>query len=84
MRVVSLALLIGLRICVAASCGVGCRCGSEQVLRWLWCRPAAPIQPLAQELPYAAGVALKIKRNKAVYGIDKIVLKTVDHIKETE
>ena len=29
---------------------------------WLWCRPAAAAQPLAWELPYAAGVALKIKR----------------------
>ena len=28
---------------------------------WLWHRPAAaaPIQPLAQELPYVTGVALK-------------------------
>ena len=33
----------------------------DLVLLWLWCRlaAAAPIQPLAQELPYAAGVALK-------------------------
>ena len=31
------------------------------VLLWLWCRPAvvAPIQPLAWEAPFAAGVALK-------------------------
>ena len=30
---------------------------------WLWHRPAAtaPIRPLAWELPYAAGVALKSK-----------------------
>ena len=29
-------------------------------LLWLWCRPAAtaPLQPLAQEPPYARGVAL--------------------------
>ena len=35
---------------VAASCGVGCVCGSDLV--WLWRRPAAaaPIQPLAWEL----------------------------------
>ena len=34
-------------------------------LSWLWCRPAAeaPIRPLAWELPYASGVALK-KQNK--------------------
>ena len=26
---------------VALSCGVGCRCGSDPVLLWLWCRTAA-------------------------------------------
>ena len=33
----------------------------DLVWLWLWCRPAAAalIQPLAQELPYALGVALK-------------------------
>ena len=33
---------------------------------WLWCRPAtvAPTQPLAWELPYAPGVALKKKKKK--------------------
>ena len=33
---------------------------------WLWCRPAAavPIQLLAQELPYVAGVAVKRKEKK--------------------
>jgi len=47
------------------SCGVGCRQGSDLVLLWLWCRPAAvaPIGPLAWELPYAAGVALERKKN---------------------
>ena len=31
---------------------------------WLWCRPAAValIRPLAWELPYAMGVALKSKK----------------------
>ena len=35
------------------SCGVGCRCGSDPALLWLWPRPAAtaPIQPLAWESP---------------------------------
>ena len=39
------------------SCGVGCRCGSDLALLWLWCRPAvaAPIRPLAWELPCATG-----------------------------
>ena len=38
--------------------------GSDLVLLWLWYRPAAavPIQPLAQELPYAAGFAPKKKK----------------------
>ena len=41
------------------SCGVGHRHGSDPELLWLWCRPAAiaPIQPLAWELPHAAGAA---------------------------
>ena len=49
---------------VAVSCGVGRRCGSEPELLWLWCRPAAiaPIGPLAWELPYAMGMALKSKK----------------------
>ena len=38
----------------------------DPALLWLWLRPAAvaPIQPLAWELPYAAGMALKKKKNK--------------------
>ena len=41
--------------------GVGCRSGSDPTLLWPWCRPAAtaPLGPLAWELPYAAGEALK-------------------------
>ena len=48
------------------SCGVGRRHGSDPTLLWLWCRPAAValIQPLAWELPYATGVALKEKKRK--------------------
>ena len=48
------------------SCGVGCRCGLDPVLLWLWRRPAAvvPIGPLAWEPPYAAGVALKSKQKQ--------------------
>ena len=44
--------------------GVGCRCGSNPELLWLWCRPAAvaPIPPLAWEPPYAVGAALKKKQ----------------------
>ena len=45
------------------SCGVSHRQGLDPVLLWLWCRPvaAAPIGPLAWELPHAAGAALKTK-----------------------
>ena len=49
------------------SCGIGCRCGLDPALLWLWCRPAAiaPIGLLAWEPPYAAEVALeKAKRQK--------------------
>ena len=60
-QVQSLFLLNGLRICIAMSCGVDCRQSSDLVLPWLWRRSAAaaPIQPLAWELPYATGAALK-------------------------
>ena len=45
---------------------MGHRHGSGLELLWLWCRlaAAAPIQPLAWELPYAASTALKRKINK--------------------
>ena len=48
------------------SCGVGQRQGSDPELLWLWCRlaTAAPIHPLAWELPYATGAALKRKKTK--------------------
>ena len=48
MRVQSLASLSGLRIWHCCEL-------------WLWPAAASPIQPLASELPYAAGVALKTK-----------------------
>ena len=49
------------------SCGVGCRCGLDPELLWLWYRPAAVAQigPLAWEPPYAKGAALK-KKNFAL------------------
>ena len=48
------------------SCGVGCRHSLDLALLWLWCKPAAaaPIRPLAWELPYPEDVALKRKENK--------------------
>ena len=46
---------------LALSCGVGHRRGLDLAFPWLWCRPeaTAPIQPLAWELPYAAGCGSK-------------------------
>ena len=46
---------------VTQSCDVGRRRGLDLALLWLWYRLAAiaSIRPLAQELPYATGVALK-------------------------
>ena len=42
---------------------MGCHCGWDPalLLLWLWHRlaAAAPIQPLAWELPYATGAAIK-------------------------
>ena len=40
------------------------KCSSDLALLWLWLRPAAAaiIQPLAQELPYTTGEALKRKK----------------------
>ena len=47
------------------SCGVGCRCSSDPVLMWLWCRLAATalIRPLAWEPPHAS-TALKRQKQK--------------------
>ena len=44
---------VGKRSGVAVSCGVGCRCGLDPELLWLWHRPVAtaPIRPLAWESP---------------------------------
>ena len=48
------------------SCGVGRRCGSDLVLLWLCCRPAAsaPIGLLAWEPPYVEDVALKRQKRQ--------------------
>ena len=65
-RVWSLALLSWLRVQHCPSCGVSCRRGSDPTLLWLWFQMAvaALIRPLAWELPYALGVALKRRRKK--------------------
>ena len=51
---------------VAMSCGLGHWHGSDLALLLLWRRPASAtlIRPLAWELPYAAGVALKSEKKK--------------------
>ena len=43
------------------SCGINQRHGLDLALLWLWCRleATALIQPLAWELPFAMGAALK-------------------------
>ena len=66
MQFQSLALLSGLRICLAVCCGVGFRHGLNLELLWLWLWPAAValIQTLAWERPYAMGVALKKKKKR--------------------
>ena len=48
------------------SCGVSCRHGLDLALLCLWHRLAAavPIRPVAWELPYTTGVALKRKKKK--------------------
>ena len=57
------------------------RCSSDLVLLWLWRRPeaAAPIQPLAWELLYAAGLPPRPKRKKKldstyIFTVLKIIL----------
>ena len=57
---------VGLVSGFATRCSVGHRCGSDPVLLWLWCRPAAAalIRPLTWELSYAVGAAPKDKTNK--------------------
>ena len=51
---------------ITVSCGVGHRHSWDPVLLWLWCwlAAAAPIRPLAWELLYAVGVALKQNANQ--------------------
>ena len=46
------------------SCDVGHRGGPDLTLLWLLSVATAPIQPLAWELPYAMGAALKIGKKK--------------------
>ena len=58
------ASLSGLRSCIAMSCDVGRKLGSDLMLLWVWWRPAAvaPIGSLAWEPPYGTFAALKTKQ----------------------
>ena len=62
----SLASFRGLKIWQCREQDVGWRLGSDLVLLWLWYRSAGtgPIWPLAWELAYATGVALKRQKEK--------------------
>ena len=57
---------------VAASCGVGSRHSSDPTLLWLWHRSAASIRPLAWELSYVMGGALKRRKKKKEKLTDKV------------
>ena len=67
------------------NCGVGCRCGSDPALLWLWHRlvATAPIRPLAWEPPCAPQAALekakkqKIKNTKKRKKIKRLVTRSV-------
>ena len=62
---------------VAVSCGVGCRCGWDLALPWLWHRLAAValFRTLDWKLPYATPEALKKRRIFMVDGEEKWKLK---------
>ena len=59
LQVQSLASLSDLRIRRCRELWCGLQTGSDRVLLWLWCRPAAVawIRPLAWELPCAVSAA---------------------------
>ena len=61
-------------MCIAMSCGIGHRDCSDLVLLWLWPAAAAPIGPLAQELPLATGMALKSNKRKKKNSIISMML----------
>ena len=66
------------RYCRELWCRLQMQLGSH--LLWLWPKPAAafPIPPLAWEITYAAGVALKAKKKKkkkvVIFGYKYIIL----------
>ena len=69
------------------SCGIGRRRGLDPTLLWLRCRSAAaaPDRPLAWELPYAVGGALKRQKEKTYTNnlIRKSLILAVNNYKRT-
>ena len=59
------------------SCGVSHRHCLDLALLWLWCRlaTAAPIRPVAWELPYAALKRKKKQRNKDQQAFQEILMR---------
>ena len=69
------------------SYGIGCRCGSDPLLLWLWHRLAATALtgPLAWEPPCAVGAALKkIFLNKNKKEEKSQINNLTHHLKELE
>ena len=62
--------------------GTSHRRGSDLVLLWLWCRPAATalIQPLVWEPPYASGVVLNQKKRSFPKKHRKLSIKSLESI----
>ena len=56
----------------------------DPALLWLWCRPAAValILPLAWDLPYAVGVAIKSKKKKKKLNFILCILLQLKEIKK--
>ena len=93
MQVQSLALLNGLRVQHCHELWCRSQTWLLLVLLWLWYRLAATAltQPLAWELPYAAGVALKVKKKKTTTKIQKnkknpkgFHIKMLEHLRSKE
>ena len=76
-------------LAIAVSCSVGCRCGSDPVLLWLWHRPVAtaPIRPLAWEPPHAARAAQEMakrqKKKKSISNEEGVITKDIKNFNNT-
>ena len=63
------------------SCGIGCRCGLDLALLWLWHRLVATalIRLLAWEPPYAMGEALEMAKDKKKKKKKEVLTKKIIH-----